>query len=89
LAKFSPSEYLIAEVLKDGCRHGFTNFDFGVGANRFKKVWSNGAVGLFNVTHAASAKGQLYAGMMRLAAPPPVISKAIPSFSPPCRMRAR
>jgi CelD/BcsL family acetyltransferase involved in cellulose biosynthesis len=67
LAKFSPSEYLIAEVLEDGCRHGFTNFDFGVGANRFKKVWSNGAVGLFNVTHAASAKGQLYAGMMRLA----------------------
>jgi CelD/BcsL family acetyltransferase involved in cellulose biosynthesis len=68
LAKYSPSEFLIAEVLADACRRGFTLFDFGVGANRFKKVWSNGAVELFNVTHAVSNKGRLYAGLVQLTA---------------------
>lgn len=67
LAKYSPSEHLIAEVLADGCRRGFVDFDFGVGANRFKKVWANGAVELFNLTHAVSSKGRLYAGLMQLA----------------------
>ena len=66
LAKFSPSEYLIAEVLADGCRRGFTDFDFGVGSSRSKKVWANGVVELFNVTHAVSPKGRLYAGLMQL-----------------------
>ena len=42
-------------------------FDFGVGANRFKKVWSNGMVKLFNLNHAVNARGQLHAGMLRLA----------------------
>ena len=66
LAKYSPSECLIADVLAESCQQGFTTFDFGVGSNRFKKVWSNGVVGLFNLTHAASTKGQLYASLMRL-----------------------
>ena len=66
LAKYSPSEYLIAEVLAESCRQGFTSFDFGVGANRFKKVWANRVTDLFYVTHAANAKGQLYAGLMQL-----------------------
>jgi CelD/BcsL family acetyltransferase involved in cellulose biosynthesis len=67
LAKYSPSECLIAEVLAENCRHGVTAFDFGVGANRFKKVWSNGLAKLFNLNHAVNAKGQLHAGMLQLA----------------------
>lgn len=66
LAKYSPSECLIADVLAESCKHGFTAFDFGVGSNRFKKVWSNGVAELFNVTHAVSKKGRLYAGLMQL-----------------------
>ena len=67
LAKYSPSEYLIAEVLADGCRRGFTDFDFGVGPNRSKKVWANGMAELFDVTYAVTAKGRLYAALMQLA----------------------
>jgi len=67
LAKYSPSECLIAEVLAENCRRGVTAFDFGVGANRFKKVWANGLVKLFNLNHAVNAKGQLHAGLLRLA----------------------
>ncbi len=66
LARYSPSEYLIAEVLADACRRGFTDFDFGVGPNRSKKVWTNGVAKLFDVTYAINAKGRLYAGLMQL-----------------------
>jgi CelD/BcsL family acetyltransferase involved in cellulose biosynthesis len=37
-----------------------------VGSNRFKKVWSNGVAELFNLAHAVSTKGRLYAGLMQL-----------------------
>ncbi len=66
LAKYSPSEFLIAEVLADGCRRGFTDFDFGVGPNRSKKVWANGVAELFDLTYAVTAKGRLYAALMQL-----------------------
>ena len=67
LAKYSPSEYLMAEVLADSCKQGVTSFDFGVGDGRFKKVWSNDVVHLFNVTYAVTKKGQLYASVMQLS----------------------
>jgi CelD/BcsL family acetyltransferase involved in cellulose biosynthesis len=66
LSKYSPGECLMAEVLSDSCKQGITSFDFGVGDDRFKKVWSNGLAELFNVTHAVSKKGRLYAGLMQL-----------------------
>jgi CelD/BcsL family acetyltransferase involved in cellulose biosynthesis len=67
LAKYSPSEYLMAEVLADSCKQRVTSFDFGVGDGRFKKVWSNDVVDLFNVTYAVTKKGQLYASVMQLS----------------------
>jgi CelD/BcsL family acetyltransferase involved in cellulose biosynthesis len=67
LAKYSPSEYLMTEVLADSCKQGVASFDFGVGDGRFKKVWSNDLVPLFNVTHAVTKKGQLYASVMQLS----------------------
>jgi CelD/BcsL family acetyltransferase involved in cellulose biosynthesis len=67
LAKYSPSEYLMTEVLAESCQHGVTSFDFGVGDSRFKKIWSNDVVHLFNVTHAVTKKGQLYASVMQLS----------------------
>ena len=67
LAKYSPSEALIADVLAESCQRGFTAFDFGVGSSRFKQVWSNGIVELFNLTHAVGPRGQLYAGLVQLA----------------------
>jgi len=66
LSKYSPGECLLAEVLINNCKHGVTSFDFGVGDGRFKKVWSNGVVELFNLTHGASKKGQLHASLIRL-----------------------
>jgi CelD/BcsL family acetyltransferase involved in cellulose biosynthesis len=66
LSKYSPGECLLAEVLMHGCKRGVTSFDFGVGDGRFKKVWANGVAELFNVAHAASNKGRLYAGLMQL-----------------------
>ncbi len=67
LAKYSPSEYLMAEVLADSCKQGIFTFDYGVGDGRFKKVWSNDVAQLFNVTYAVTKKGQLYASFMRLS----------------------
>jgi CelD/BcsL family acetyltransferase involved in cellulose biosynthesis len=54
-------------VLADSCKQGVTSFDFGVGDGRFKKVWSNDVVDLFNVTYAVTKKGQLYASVMQLS----------------------
>jgi CelD/BcsL family acetyltransferase involved in cellulose biosynthesis len=66
LAKYSPAEFLLHEMLAKAREQGLTSFDFGVGDGRFKQVWSNDVAQLFNIVHPVTKKGQLYAGLMRL-----------------------
>ena len=65
LAKYSPSEVLVMNILESARDRAITEFDFGVGDGQHKKVWSNGVADLFDVTYAASAKGFVYAALMR------------------------
>ncbi len=65
LAKYSPSEYLLTEVMLAERMDGVTNFDFGVGDARFKQVWSNDVVALFNMAHGVSRKGQMLASLVQ------------------------
>jgi CelD/BcsL family acetyltransferase involved in cellulose biosynthesis len=44
---------------------GVTNFDFGVGDGRFKQVWSNDLVPMFNIAHGVTKTGQLLASLMQ------------------------
>lgn len=66
IAKYSPSEFLLNELMAGAHAEGVNAFDFGVGDGRFKQAWSNGLVPLFNITRAATNKGRLYASVMRL-----------------------
>lgn len=61
LARYSPSELLLQDVLSSSCAEGVVSFDFGVGDTRFKRVWANSAIKLFNTTHAATMVGRLQA----------------------------
>jgi CelD/BcsL family acetyltransferase involved in cellulose biosynthesis len=65
LAKYTPSEFLLTEVLLAGRMQGVTNFDFGVGNGRFKQVWSNDLVPMFNIAHGVTKTGQLLASLMQ------------------------
>jgi CelD/BcsL family acetyltransferase involved in cellulose biosynthesis len=65
LAKHSPGEYLLTEVLLAGRMQGVTSFDFGVGDGRFKQVWSNEAVPMFNIAHGLTKRGHMLAGLIK------------------------
>jgi CelD/BcsL family acetyltransferase involved in cellulose biosynthesis len=65
LAKHSPGEYLLTEVLLSGRTEGVTSFDFGVGDGRFKQVWSNDVVPMFNIAHGVTRRGQILAGLIK------------------------
>ena len=66
--KYSPSEALIAEVLAESCRRGFTDVRF---RRRLEPVQARfgltASSSLFNLTHAVGPKGRLYAGLVQLA----------------------
>ncbi len=61
LARYSPSELLLQDVLSSSCAEGVVSFDFGVGDSRFKRVWANSAIKLFNTAHAATTAGRFHA----------------------------
>lgn len=61
LAKYTPSEFLLTEVLLAARTQGVTSFDFGVGDGRFKQVWSNDLVPMFNIAHGVTKKGRMLA----------------------------
>jgi CelD/BcsL family acetyltransferase involved in cellulose biosynthesis len=65
LAKHSPGEYLLTEVLLAGRIQGVASFDFGVGDGRFKQVWSNDVVPMFNIAHGVTKRGQMLAGLIK------------------------
>ncbi len=65
LAKYTPGDYLLTEVLLAARMQGVTNFDFGVGDGRFKQVWSNGLVPMFNIAHGVTRKGRAMATLMQ------------------------
>jgi CelD/BcsL family acetyltransferase involved in cellulose biosynthesis len=65
LAKYTPSEFLLTEVMLAGRTQGVTNFDFGVGDGRFKQVWSNDLVPMFNIAQGVTKTGQMLASLMQ------------------------
>jgi CelD/BcsL family acetyltransferase involved in cellulose biosynthesis len=65
LAKYTPSEFLLTEVLLAGRTQGVANFDFGVGDGRFKQVWSNDVVPMFNIAQGVTRTGQVMASLMQ------------------------
>lgn len=65
LAKYTPSEFLLTEVLLAGRMQGVTNFDFGVGDGRFKQVWSNDVVPMFNIAQGVTRTGQVMASLIQ------------------------
>ena len=89
LAKYSPSEYLIAEVLADGCRRGFTDFDFGVGKTASRRSGPTGRLSFSTSPMRSARKAGSMPVSCSLPAPRPATSSATRSCSPRCRKRVR
>ena len=44
LARYSPGEQLVCDLVRLCCERGLNVFDLGVGEARYKKIWCNRAI---------------------------------------------
>ena len=70
LARTSPGELLLSEVLKLHCADGLVAFDLGIGEARYKAAYCPDVEMLFDCVLPLTARGRLYAGteLLRLSA---------------------
>ncbi len=70
LAKASPGELLLSEVLKLHCAEGFATVDLGIGEARYKAAYCPDVELLFDCVLPMTARGRLYATteLLRLSA---------------------
>ena len=66
LARTSPGELLLSEVLKLHCADGLAAFDLGIGEARYKAAYCPEVEMLFDCVLPLTARGRLYAGTERL-----------------------
>lgn len=58
LARFSPGDLLLAEILKRKCEEGLSSFDLGVGEARYKSIFCPTTESLVDTTIAISLRGR-------------------------------
>lgn len=66
MARFSPGEILLANLIENKCRQGLSELDLGVGEGRYKQSWCNEAEPLFDTFYPLTARGHLHARVERL-----------------------
>ena len=70
VARTSPGELLLAEVMKLHCAAGYATFDLGIGEARYKESYCPEVQPLFDSLFGATARGRLFApaeaGRLRL-----------------------
>jgi CelD/BcsL family acetyltransferase involved in cellulose biosynthesis len=65
LMKASPGDVLLARMLSELCREGYTHFDLGVGEARYKTTYCNEDEPLFDSIHGITIHGKAVAGLLR------------------------
>ena len=68
VARCSPGDLLLIEVLAAKCREGVTSFDLGIGEARYKETFCPEVEPLFDQFIGISAKGKLATGLWAWAA---------------------
>lgn len=66
VARTSPGELLLAEVMTRHCAEGFATFDLGIGEARYKETYCPEAEELFDSLFALTPRGHLFARGERL-----------------------
>jgi CelD/BcsL family acetyltransferase involved in cellulose biosynthesis len=61
VARASPGELLLAEVMRQHCAAGFATFDLGIGEARYKETYCPEAEELFDSLVALTPRGHLFA----------------------------
>lgn len=62
IARASPGELLLIEVMRRHCAAGFATFDLGVGEARYKETYCPDAQELFDSLVPMTARGRVFAG---------------------------
>jgi CelD/BcsL family acetyltransferase involved in cellulose biosynthesis len=60
IERFGPGRMLLRRSMEHLCRHGFTQFDFGVGEDPYKDLWFDEAVERRDVLVPFSLKGRVF-----------------------------
>ena len=60
IARHSPGDLLAQELIAAKCRAGVTYFDFGIGEARYKDMWCDEALPLFDTFLATNLRGRLF-----------------------------
>jgi CelD/BcsL family acetyltransferase involved in cellulose biosynthesis len=68
IAKSSPGELLLSQVLRDACARGLLSFDLGIGEARYKNVFCDETERLADVLFAPTALGRIAAPFFAVAA---------------------
>ena len=66
VARTSPGELLLAEVMSQHCAAGFATFDLGIGEARYKETYCPETEELFDTLFALTPRGHLFARGERL-----------------------
>ncbi len=61
VAKISPGEILLVWLIRKFCSEGYQFFDFGVGEARYKSIWCDTTIALFDTHIGVSMSGRLLA----------------------------
>jgi CelD/BcsL family acetyltransferase involved in cellulose biosynthesis len=80
LVHASPGEFLFFDNIDDACRKGHALFDFSVGDEAYKRMWSDIEIRHFDCCLPLSARGLAYAAMHRVATPAKRLVKANPAL---------
>lgn len=68
IAKYSPGDLLLLEEIKNCCMRGQTVIDLGIGAARYKNVWCDHVIPVFETHLAFTPAGAIYSGLLRARA---------------------
>ena len=66
-ARYSPGELLVARIIAEKCKAGFTRFDLGIGEARYKTSFCSTKVPLVDTVLGMTMKGWLAAQALRVA----------------------
>ena len=60
VARYSPGDLLAQDLIAQKCREGLTHMDLGIGEARYKEMWCDEAMQLFDTFVANTLAGRLY-----------------------------
>ncbi len=67
IARWSPGDVLLMELIRMQCLEGFKTFDLGVGEARYKRVFCDRAEPLLDVFLPVTLRGVVYCGVARVS----------------------